>query len=159
MFRYRIDPTWIKMTDTTQRVRGGQGVVILGSLSLSTIEVDMVSKVKEVITALRPAPESHDKYSHALRLHFDKRVPEWLAQCKALGMPHEELNKAFHQMKKSAKIFERIDGGPNEQHSELKVAVKALAWRQDDLMKSAKFFKVRFALPPPWSPIVLNLPG
>ncbi|KAG8915942.1 hypothetical protein FRC00_004952 [Tulasnella sp. 408] len=128
------------MTDTTPHIKGGQGVIMLGTLSLPSTGLEMFSLLKGVETALGLTPEIYEKWGYNPAAHFNKGLSERFAQLEALGIPKEGLNKVFHQSKNSAKLFERMDGGSKEQPSELKVAVKVLAWRQDDVMESAKFF-------------------
>ncbi|KAG9024058.1 hypothetical protein FS837_005481, partial [Tulasnella sp. UAMH 9824] len=141
MSRYRIDPTSIKMADATPHIKGGQGVIMLGTLSLPTTGVEMFSVLKGVETALGLTPEIYEKWGYNPTLHFNRGLSERFAKLEALGIPKEGLSRVFQQSKNSAKVFERTDGGSKEQPSELKVAVKVLAWRQDDLTESAKFFK------------------
>lgn len=153
-----MDPASIKMMDTIPRAKGGQGVVLLGILSLSTPFVEMAPMIKEIETALGITPEMNEKWGFDLGLHFNKHNDRMLAKYEALGLPPEALNKMFQEGKKAAKMLERWDKAPNERRSELKVAVKVLGWRQDDLGEATKFFKV-FSSSHFWLPTILNVPG
>lgn len=132
------------MTETTPQVKGGQGIIMLGTLSIQAADVEMMSLLKGVETALGLTPETDEQFGYDRAFHFNKLISERFARLEALGAPwkSQALNQVFHQSKKSAKLLEKWHGGPKEQPSELKVAVKVFSWKQDDLMESARFFKV-----------------
>ncbi|KAG9042814.1 hypothetical protein FS837_010363 [Tulasnella sp. UAMH 9824] len=135
--RYRMDPTSIKMMDTIPRAKGGQGAVLIGTLSLSTNLVEMLPMMREVQTMLGLAPGIDEKFSID-RGRIDNRISNQLAKYAALGIPPELINKGFQEVRMGTRMLERWKKESSEPPSELKVAVKVLAWKRDD---PTKFFK------------------
>lgn len=120
MSHHRIDPTRIKTADNAPRARGGQGVVVVGTLI-----------PPEGVEGL--GPEVVEKFFHAG--DNESRI-EALKE-----MLPEDFEEAFPERVKEA-VF-RV---AKSLFLTRKVAVKELQWSRDDAEESAKFFKVFVAL-------------
>ncbi|KAG8901202.1 hypothetical protein FRC00_008402 [Tulasnella sp. 408] len=114
MAHYRIDPTSITLKDTTEGARGGQGVVVIGTLPPRESYRGMEREAVEKLLFER----NRERISEALK----ENLPEELKE-----LP-DELRKLFSEAAGKA-IRER------------EVAVKQLYWPRDDTEQSTRFFK------------------
>ncbi|KIO23797.1 hypothetical protein M407DRAFT_26789 [Tulasnella calospora MUT 4182] len=117
---YRIDPIRLKMTDRTPRKRGGQGVVIVGTLSLPTWVKEVVFVLKEAAEESKLSPEALKESLPRLKKKYKDWRPVLDLAVEMAGRPLEELKGWLPEMK---------------------VAVKMLEWDRDDAEDSTKFFK------------------
>ncbi|KAG8958160.1 hypothetical protein FRC00_002993 [Tulasnella sp. 408] len=139
MVRHRINPTRIKMTDPTTRGKGGQGIVIVGTLTCSgTSEVLLSARLDEIL---------HTVVIGGLIRGGSDEVPlEALKELLAEG-PIELLTEAFSKLDSGGS---RVLLRPEERKKVVleafkafgrKVAVKKLEWPRNDVEDSKKFFK------------------
>ncbi|KAG9040588.1 hypothetical protein FS837_000422 [Tulasnella sp. UAMH 9824] len=113
----RIDPTRIKFTESPPETRGGQGIVVLGSL-LPPQEAQMNPLAKDLEDAFAEGSNKLDNES------FEEARSKYFP-----NLTLEEFKKLMYENIKTELIDER------------KVAVKKLAWPRDDAERSNKFFK------------------
>lgn len=161
MSRYRIDPTRIKSTDNAPEAKGGQGVVVagtllpleafkglraeaLGELLFDAANESQVEKLKELffdvsnkfrLQAIRDFIRPGDKRAEeGVKAWLDDHFP-----CPSLkGLSDEALTKVALEG-----INKMLSNVMKELIDERKVAIKKLEWPQDDAEASTKFFKVQ----------------
>ncbi|KIO20160.1 hypothetical protein M407DRAFT_30195, partial [Tulasnella calospora MUT 4182] len=141
MSRYRLDPTSIETADPTPRARGGQGVVLIGTLTQpGTLRIlQLVPKKFEKLL-----PKFLEKFicdeSNEMQLEaLEKIIPSG---------PDELVFEAFKRLSSEArkkdmtgKLKELVFEGFQELFFGKKVAVKELEWPRNDTEESARFFK------------------
>ncbi|KAG9044953.1 hypothetical protein FS837_007250 [Tulasnella sp. UAMH 9824] len=139
MARHRINPTRIKTTDPTTRGRGGQGVIIVGTLTYpGASEVFLSARLDELL---------HTVVIGGLIRGGSDEVPlEALKELLSEG-PTELLTNAFEKLHSGGP---RVLLRPEERKKVVleafkafgrKVAVKKLEWPRNDVERSNKFFK------------------
>ncbi|KAG8897383.1 hypothetical protein FRC00_004350, partial [Tulasnella sp. 408] len=123
MSDYRIDPIRIQTTDAEPGARGGQGVVISGTLL--------------------PKEDSKELPHPALEKLFPGGYRELLIEALVELLP-EALEQSFPEAVKELlpRAYEKlVSEAIQKPQLERKVAVKKLEWPRDDAEKSTKFFK------------------
>lgn len=135
MSHYRVNPVRIRVADTTSRKKGGQGVVIAGTLSLPAVVKSLVLHLKSVTETFKVSPEE-----------FEERLPQ-LKEGIKIWPPEMPVATMVEMVRMPYKALE-------EWLPEMKVAVKMLKWNHGNVAESTKFFKVCSSLPlPPPAPV------
>ncbi|KAG8937888.1 hypothetical protein FRC00_011156 [Tulasnella sp. 408] len=127
------------MTDTTPLGRGGQGVIILGTLTQSRVPGLLLP---EKLGKLAPkwfeklfCDESNELHLESIKEHISKATDE--SALEAIDILRSEAHKNDRRGKVKESVFEEIKGFLFGK----KVAVKMLQWSRDDTEESARFFK------------------
>lgn len=145
MSRYRLDPSRIETADTTPRARGGQGVVIIGTLTHpGALNILLPKRAEEIY------PKYFEKLlcNDSNQLHLEAVEGFNWAD---IGC-YEAVLEAFKRLQSGAlkdtmsrELKEMVFEGFKELIFGKKVAVKTLEWPCDDTGRSIKFFKVSAA--------------
>ncbi|KAG9029733.1 hypothetical protein FS837_003482, partial [Tulasnella sp. UAMH 9824] len=115
MSPYRIEPTRIKTADTAPRARGGQGVVIVGTLL-----------PPKALEGLRPEAVVEKLFRDGY--YYNES-------------PHREIVPEDFKKSFPEEFKEELSDAVERLLHERKVAIKTFEWPSDDAENSAKFFK------------------
>ncbi|KAG8955212.1 hypothetical protein FRC00_005568, partial [Tulasnella sp. 408] len=124
----------IKTTKHTQKIKGGQGAVVIGTLSSS-------GRAKKIVSMNITGHGIDEDGVRKLAAEEKMDLKKGLVEPESKRPSTEELHKILDDSQATTEMPAIYAEGQEDQLPERTVAIKILEWNRDDLQESTKFFK------------------